>query len=120
LRGRHLRDWCVGDARRREGAAADADNANATAITEHRRATMSEKSQNVQDVFLNYLRKNKVPITVFLMNGIKLQGIIDWFDRFSVVLRHSQLVYKSTISTAFGMHWFGSRSGSRWRRVRQC
>ena len=63
---------------------------------------MSEKSQNVQDVFLNYLRKNKVPITVFLMNGIKLQGIIDWFGRFSVVLRrdrHSQLVYKSTIST---------------------
>jgi len=106
LRGRHLRDWCVGDARRREGAAADVDNANATAITEHRRATMSEKSQNVQDVFLNYLRKNKVPITVFLMNGIKLQGIIDWFDRFSVVLRrdrHSQLVYKSTISTIVPM-----------------
>jgi host factor-I protein len=63
---------------------------------------MSEKSQNVQDVFLNYLRKNKAPVTVFLMNGIKLQGIIDWFDKFSVVLRrdrHSQLVYKSTIAT---------------------
>ena len=67
---------------------------------------MSEKSQNVQDVFLNYLRKNKVPITVFLMNGIKLQGIIDWFDRFSVVLRrdrHSQLVFKHTISTIMPM-----------------
>ena len=67
---------------------------------------MSEKSQNVQDVFLNYLRKNKAPVTVFLMNGIKLQGIVDWFDKFSVVLRRdrqSQLVYKRTISTIVPM-----------------
>jgi host factor-I protein len=67
---------------------------------------MSEKSQNVQDVFLNYLRKNKVPVTVFLMNGIKLQGVIDWFDKFSVVLRrdrHSQLIFKHTISTIMPM-----------------
>jgi host factor-I protein len=63
---------------------------------------MSEKSQNVQDVFLNYVRKNKTPVTVFLVNGVKLQGIITWFDNFCVLLRrdqHSQLVYKHAIST---------------------
>ena len=63
---------------------------------------MSEKSQNVQDVFLNFVRKNKTPVTVFLVNGVKLQGIITWFDNFCVLLRrdaHSQLVYKHAIST---------------------
>lgn len=62
----------------------------------------SEKSQNVQDVFLNYVRKNKTPVTVFLVNGVKLQGIISWFDNFSMLLRrdgHVQLVYKHAIST---------------------
>jgi host factor-I protein len=62
----------------------------------------AEKSQNVQDVFLNHIRKNKTPVTVFLVNGVKLQGIITWFDDFSVLLRrdaHSQLVYKHAIST---------------------
>src|SRR6202042_3748604 len=62
----------------------------------------SEKSQNVQDVFLNHVRKNKTPVTVFLVNGVKLQGIITWFDNFCVLLRrdaHSQLVYKHAIST---------------------
>ncbi len=62
----------------------------------------SEKSQNVQDVFLNHIRKNKTPVTVFLVNGVKLQGIITWFDHFSVLLRrdgHTQLVYKHAIST---------------------
>tara|TARA_E500000331_G_scaffold337688_1_gene366050 strand:- start:1166 stop:1483 length:318 start_codon:yes stop_codon:yes gene_type:complete len=62
----------------------------------------SEKSQNVQDVFLNYIRKNKSPVTVFLVNGVKLQGIVTWFDNFSVLLRrdgHTQLVYKHAIST---------------------
>jgi len=61
-----------------------------------------DKSQNVQDVFLNYVRKNKTPVTVFLVNGVKLQGIITWFDNFCVLLRrdaHSQLVYKHAIST---------------------
>ncbi len=61
-----------------------------------------EKSQNVQDVFLNYIRKNKTPVTVFLVNGVKLQGIVTWFDNFSVLLRrdgHTQLVYKHAIST---------------------
>jgi len=63
---------------------------------------MSEKAQNVQDVFLNHLRKNKTPVTIFLVNGVKLQGIVTWFDNFSVLLRrdgHSQLVYKHAIST---------------------
>ena len=62
----------------------------------------SEKPQNVQDVFLNYIRKHKTPVTVFLVNGVKLQGIVTWFDNFSVLLRrdgHTQLVYKHAIST---------------------
>jgi host factor-I protein len=62
----------------------------------------SEKPQNLQDVFLNHVRKQKVPVTVFLVNGVKLQGIINWFDNFCVLLRrdgHSQLVYKHAIST---------------------
>lgn len=62
----------------------------------------SEKAQNVQDVFLNYIRKNKTPVTIFLVNGVKLQGIVTWFDNFSVLLRrdgHTQLVYKHAIST---------------------
>lgn len=63
---------------------------------------MSEKSQNVQDVFLNSVRKQKVPVTVFLCNGVKLQGSITWFDNFSVLLRREgqvQLIYKHAIST---------------------
>ncbi|MCH7930801.1 MAG: RNA chaperone Hfq [Proteobacteria bacterium] len=61
-----------------------------------------ERPQNVQDVFLNHVRKNKVAVTVFLINGVKLQGVISWFDNFSVLLRrdgHVQLVYKHAIST---------------------
>lgn len=63
---------------------------------------MSEKTQSLQDAFLNQVRKEKTPVTVFLVNGVKLQGIITWFDNFSVLLRrdgHSQLVYKHAIST---------------------
>ncbi len=62
----------------------------------------ADRIQNLQDVFLNHIRKNKTPVTVFLVNGVKLQGIISWFDNFSVLLRrdgHSQLVYKHAIST---------------------
>jgi host factor-I protein len=62
----------------------------------------SEKNLNLQDVFLNSVRKAKMPVTVFLVNGVKLQGIITWFDNFCVLLRrdsHSQLVYKHAIST---------------------
>jgi len=62
----------------------------------------TEKKENLQDVFLNNVRKSKSPVTVFLVNGVKLQGIITWFDNFCVLLRrdgHSQLVYKHAIST---------------------
>lgn len=61
-----------------------------------------DSSQNVQDVFLNHVRRSKTPVTIFLVNGVKLQGIITWFDNFSVLLRrdgHTQLVYKHAIST---------------------
>ena len=63
---------------------------------------MTEKTQNLQDQFLNHVRKNKTAVTVFLINGVKLQGIITWFDNFCVLLRrdgHFQLVYKHAIST---------------------
>ncbi|HPF78321.1 MAG TPA: RNA chaperone Hfq [Alphaproteobacteria bacterium] len=63
---------------------------------------MPDKSQNVQDVFLNKIRKEKMTVTVFLVNGVKLQGIVTWFDNFSMLLRresHVQLVYKHAIST---------------------
>ncbi len=61
-----------------------------------------EKPANLQDTFLNHVRKNKTPVTIFLVNGVKLQGIITWFDNFCVLLRRdgvSQLVYKHAIST---------------------
>ena len=67
-----------------------------------RPSVAAEKSQNVQDVFLNHVRKSKTPVTIVLVNGVKLQGIITWFDNFSVLLRrdgHTQLVYKHAIST---------------------
>ncbi|MGF7162651.1 host factor-I protein [Rhodoligotrophos appendicifer] len=62
----------------------------------------SEKQQNLQDIFLNKVRKEHVPLTIFLVNGVKLQGVIVWFDNFCVLLRRdglSQLVYKHAIST---------------------
>ena len=62
----------------------------------------AEKNQKVQDVSLNHFRKNKTQVTVFLVNGARMQGIITWFDNFSLLLRreaHSQLVYKRAIST---------------------
>jgi host factor-I protein len=63
---------------------------------------MSNKANNLQDIFLNQLRRTKTPVTMFLVKGVKLQGIITWFDNFSVLLRRdgqSQLVYKHAIST---------------------
>ena len=78
----------------------------------------AEKSQNLQDVFLNNIRKNKTPVTIFLVNGVKLQGIVTWFDNFSVLLRrdnHSQLVYKHAISTVMPASpvqlWDGEEGG---------
>ncbi len=61
-----------------------------------------DKKQNLQDTFLNSVRKTKTPLTIFLINGVKLQGIVSWFDNFCVLLRRdgqSQLVYKHAIST---------------------
>ena len=63
---------------------------------------MTEKNQNIQDVFLNRIRKEKHTVTVFLVNGVKLQGIVTWFDNFCLLLKrdsHIQLVYKHAIST---------------------
>jgi host factor-I protein len=63
---------------------------------------MTKSANNLQDVFLNQLRRSKSPVTMFLVKGVKLQGIITWFDNFSVLLRRdgqSQLVYKHAIST---------------------
>ena len=64
--------------------------------------TMAERSQNLQDLFLNSVRKSKNPLTIFLINGVKLTGVVTSFDNFCVLLRrdgHSQLVYKHAIST---------------------
>lgn len=63
---------------------------------------MNEKTHNLQDTFLNHVRKHKTTLTIFLVNGVKLQGVVTWFDNFCVLLRrdgHSQLVYKHAIST---------------------
>ncbi|MEW4447958.1 RNA chaperone Hfq [Qipengyuania sp. JC766] len=60
------------------------------------------KHPNLQDAFLNQLRKDRTPVTMFLVKGVKLQGIVTWFDNFSILLRRegqSQLVYKHAIST---------------------
>ena len=59
------------------------------------------KGQTLQDPFLNTLRKEKVPVSIYLVNGIKLQGTIDSFDQFVVLLKNSvsQMVYKHAIST---------------------
>jgi host factor-I protein len=64
--------------------------------------TAVEKKQNLQDTFLNSVRRSKTPLTIFLVNGVKLQGVVSWFDNFCVLLRRdgqSQLVYKHAIST---------------------
>ena len=66
------------------------------------KAKAGDKANNLQDVFLNAVRKQKIPVTMFLVNGVKLQGVVSWFDNFCVLLRRdgqSQLVYKHAIST---------------------
>tara|TARA_X000001036_G_C20401524_1_gene692976 strand:- start:448 stop:690 length:243 start_codon:yes stop_codon:yes gene_type:complete len=63
---------------------------------------MGSSQSTLQDNFLNAVRKTKNPVTLFLVNGVKLQGVITWFDNFSVLLRREgtvQLVYKHAIST---------------------
>ena len=59
-------------------------------------------TQNAQNDFLNDIKSNKIAVTVFLINGVKLQGVITWFDDNSLLLRrdgHTQLVYKHAVST---------------------
>ncbi len=63
---------------------------------------MADRKQNLQDTFLNSVRKSKTPLTIFLVNGVKLQGVVSWFDNFCLLLRRdgsAQLVYKHAIST---------------------
>ena len=63
---------------------------------------MAERLPNLQDLFLNTVRKQKISLTIFLVNGVKLTGVVTSFDNFCVLLRrdgHSQLVYKHAIST---------------------
>lgn len=82
---------------------------------------------NLQDAFLNLLRKNKIPVTMFLVKGVKLQGIVTWFDNFSILLRRdgqSQLVYKHAISTIMPGQLldpaqFGSQPGNRKQKLLQ-
>ncbi|MFM7378507.1 MAG: RNA chaperone Hfq [Erythrobacter sp.] len=82
---------------------------------------------NLQDAFLNLLRKNKVPVTMFLVKGVKLQGIVTWFDNFSILLRRdgqSQLVYKHAISTimpgtVLDPAQFGGQGGGRKQKMLQ-
>lgn len=85
------------------------------------------KPINLQDAFLNYLRKTKTPVTMFLVKGVKLQGIVTWFDNFSILLRRdgqSQLVYKHAISTIMPGHpvdaeQFVSQQGNKKQRLLQ-
>ena len=63
---------------------------------------MAARTLSLQDHFLNSVRRAKLPVTIFLVKGVKLQGVITWFDSFSLLLRRegaSQLVYKHSIST---------------------
>ena len=61
-----------------------------------------DKTQNLQDVFLNTARRQHISVTLFLVNGVKLQGLITWFDNYSISLKrdgHIQLIYKHAVST---------------------
>ena len=61
-----------------------------------------DKSHNLQDIFLNQIRKQHVSVTIFLVNGVKLQGVVTWFDSYSILLKregHIQLIYKHAVST---------------------
>lgn len=91
-------------------------------------ANSNAKGQSLQDAFLNLLRKSKTPVTMFLVKGVKLQGIVTWFDNFSILLRRdgqSQLVYKHAISTIMpgqpidAAQFDGFGEGSRKQRLLQ-
>lgn len=90
-------------------------------------AGKDSRPMNLQDAFLNLLRKNKTPVTMFLVKGVKLQGIVTWFDNFSILLRRdgqSQLVYKHAISTIMpgqpvDAEQFASQPGNKKQRLLQ-
>ncbi|MCB2087458.1 MAG: RNA chaperone Hfq [Sphingomonadaceae bacterium] len=90
-------------------------------------SAVGSKAPNLQDAFLNLLRKNKTPVTMFLVKGVKLQGIVTWFDNFSILLRRdgqSQLVYKHAVSTIMpgqpiDASQFASADGSKKQRLLQ-
>ena len=90
-------------------------------------AASGGKPANLQDQFLNHLRRDKTPVTMFLVKGVKLQGIVTWFDNFSILLRRdgqSQLVYKHAISTIMpsvpvDAAQFGAGEGAKKQRLLQ-
>jgi len=90
-------------------------------------SSKDSRQANLQDAFLNLLRKNKVPVTMFLVKGVKLQGIVTWFDNFSILLRRdgqSQLVYKHAVSTIMpgqpiDAEQFASQAGNKKQRLLQ-
>ncbi|MEM9084587.1 MAG: RNA chaperone Hfq [Pseudomonadota bacterium] len=90
-------------------------------------SSKSGKNGSLQDAFLNMLRRNKTPVTMFLVKGVKLQGIVTWFDNFSILLRRdgqSQLVYKHAVSTIMpgadvDADQFESRGGAKGQRQLQ-
>ena len=100
----HDRTTKTRDGRDEQEATAGASNSTDGHAEQEQRVEelMAADKQNLQDAFLNHVRKAKVPVTIFLINGVKLQGVITWFDNFCVLLRRdgqSQLVYKHAIST---------------------
>lgn len=79
------------------------------------------KGQILQDTFLNALRKEKVPVSIYLVNGIKLQGQVDSFDQYVVMLKSTvtQMVYKHAISTIVPAHGVSMKSGEQGEEVSQ-
>lgn len=100
---------------------------SARAIPKKPEPEITAKHANLQDAFLNQLRKDKSPVTMFLVKGVKLQGIVTWFDNFSILLRRdgqSQLVYKHAISTIMpsqpmNAREFASQDSNRKQRLLQ-
>ncbi len=92
----------VGAAPKRGGVTTTKDEAETQRQETEQQRWQLNVHKTPQDTFLNNVRKNKIPLTIFLVNGVKLQGVVTWFDNFCVLLRrdgHSQLVYKHAIST---------------------
>ena len=77
----------------------------------------ADRAQNLQDTFLNHVRKNKIPLTIFLVNGVKLQGVVTWFDNFCVLLA-SRRAFAARLQARHFDHHAGS-SGPALRRRRR-